>query len=186
MKTKISNWAIFDEIDNGFLFEAPCRKTWDAEKWRYDSSELPAGIPYAQLATWYLWESHLDAALPDGYSTHLPTAWLASELRLKPDINNAGLWYDVAGDIAFQELKGEEDGTVALLRMDVASRVVDKDCTFLSVLISERSAWPGGHNDNAAWRKSKGVCWRSGRGTEVCRWKSDGGNGTSKDSVPES
>ena len=185
-ETKISNWAIFDEIDNGFLFEAPCRKTWDAEKWRYDSSELPAGIPYAQLATWYLWESHLDAALPDGYSTHLPTAWLASELRLKPDINNAGLWYDVAGDIAFQELKGEEDGTVALLRMDVASRVVDKDCTFLSVLISERSAWPGGHNDNAAWRKSKGVCWRSGRGTEVCRWKSDGGNGTSKDSVPES
>ena len=182
----IGNWATFDIIDEAFLFEAPWRKTWDVEKWRFDSSELPAGIPYAQLATWYLWESHLDAALPDGYSTHLPTAWLASELKLNPDINNAGLWYDVAGDVAFQELKGEEDGTVALLRMDVAEQVVDKDCTFLSVLVSERSVWPGGHNDNAAWRRSKGVCWRSGRGTENCVWKSDGGNGTSKDSVPKS
>ena len=188
MKEKIhiehrSEFAAFDEA---FLFEAPCRKTWDAEKWRFDNSELPAGIPYAQLATWYSWESDLDAALPDGYSTHLPTAWLARELKLKPDINNAGLWYDVAGEIVFQELIGEEDGTVALLRMDVANKVADKYCTFLSVLISERSVWPGGHNDNAAWRKSKGVCWRSGRGTETCVWKSDGANGSSKDSVPKS
>ena len=182
----IGNWATFDGIDEAFLFEAPCRKTWDAEKWRFNISELPAGIPYAQLATWYLWESHLDAALPNGYSTHLPTAWLASELRLKPDINNTGLWYDAAGEVAFQELKGQEDGTVTLLRMDVANKVADKDCTFLSVLISERSVCPGGNNDNAAWRRSQGVCWRSGRGTETCVWKSDGGNGTSKDSVPKS
>ena len=182
----IGNWATFDGFGEAYLFEAPCRKTWDAKKWRFNISELPAGIPYAQLATWYLWESHLDAALPNGYSTHLPTAWLASELRLKPDINNTGLWYDAAGEVAFQELKGQEDGTVTLLRMDVAKKVADKDCTFLSVLISERSVCPGGHNDNAAWRRSQGVCWRSGRGTEICVWKSDGGNGTSKDSVPNS
>ena len=182
----IGNWATFDGFSEAFLFEAPCRKTWDAKKWRFKISELPAGIPYAQLATWYLWESHLDAALPNGYSTHLPTAWLVSELRLKPDINNTGLWYDAAGEVAFQELKGQEDGTVTLLRMDVAKKVADKDCTFLSVLISERSVCPGGHNDNAAWRRSQGVCWRSGRGTETCVWKSDGGNGTSKDSVPNS
>ena len=52
-ETRISSWAIFEEIDNGFLFEAPWRKTWDSEKWRFYSSELPLGIPYAQLATWY-------------------------------------------------------------------------------------------------------------------------------------
>ena len=185
-ETHISHWAIIDEINNGFLFEAPWRKTWDAEKWRFYSSELPDGIPYAQLVTWYLWESNLDAALPDGFRSHLPTAWLANELKLKPDINNAGLWLNDAGEIVFQELKGEEDGSVAILRMDVADQVADKDCTFLSVLISERSVWPGGENENAAWRWSNGVCWRSGRGRETCVWKRDGGNGTSKDSVPKS
>ena len=182
----LRHWATFDVIDEAFLFEAPYRTTWDAKKWRFDSSELPAGIPYTRLATWYLWESHLDAALPDGYSTHLPAAWLTNELRLKPDTNNAGLWYDGAGEVAFQELKGEENGIVALLRMDVANKVADKDSTFLSLLLSERSVWPGGHNDNAAWRMSKGVCWRSGRGMETCVWKIDGGNGISKDSVPKS
>ena len=184
-ETRISSWAIFEEIDNGFLFEAPWRKTWDAEKWRFYSSELPRGIPYAQLATWYLWESHLDAALPEGFRSHLPTAWLANELKLKPDINSAGLWLDDAGEIVFQEFTGEEDGSVALLRMDVADKVADKDCTFLSMLISERFVWPGGHNDNATWRRSEGVCWRSGRGIETCVWKSDGGNGTSKNSIPK-
>ena len=184
--TGISSWAIIEEIDNGFLFETPWRNTWDAEKWRFYSSELPRGIPYAPLATYYLWESQLDAALPEGFRSHLPTAWLANELRLKPDLNNAGLWLDDAGEIVFQELTGEEDGSVALLRMDVADKVADKDCTFLSMLISERSVWPGGHNDNATWRRSEGVCWRSGRGIETCVWKSDGGNGTSKNSVPKS
>ena len=183
---EISHWATFDVTDEAFLFEAPWRKTWDAEKWRFDSWELPAGIPYAQLVTRYVWESHLDAALPDGYSSHLPTAWLANELKLKPDINNAGLWLDTAGEIVFQELNGEEYGSVALLRMDVADKVTDKNCTFLSVLISERNVWPGGYNDYAAWRRSEGVCWRSTRGTEVCAWKHDNGNGTSKWYVPKS
>ena len=128
----------------------------------------------------------MDAALPDGFSSHLPTAWLANELKLKPDINNAGLWLDGTDEVVFQELKGEEYDSVALLRMDVAVKATDKDCTFLSVLISERSVWPGGENENAAWRRSNGVCWRSARGTETCVWKRDGGNGTSKESVPKS
>ena len=182
----INHWAISDEIDNGFLFEAPWRKTWDAEKLRFDSWKLPSGIPYAQLVTRYVWESHLDAALPDGFSNHLPTAWLANELKLKPDINNTGLWLDGTDEVVFQELKREEYDSVALLRMDVAVKATDKDCTFLSVLISERSVWPGGKNENAAWRWSNGVCWRSARGTETCVWKRDGGNGTSKESVPKS
>ena len=186
-ETHIYHWALFEEIDNGFLFEAPWRKTWDAKKWRFNSSKLPHGIPYAQLVTRYLWESHLDATLPDGYSSHLPTAWFAKELKLKPDTNNAGLWCDATGKVVFQELKGE-DGAVALLRMDVADQVADKDWTFLSVLISERLVWPGGggYGDKATWRRSEGVCWRSARGTEACVWQRDSGNGTLKDSVPKS
>ena len=35
-ETHISHWAIFEEIDNGLLFEALWRKTWNAEKWRFE------------------------------------------------------------------------------------------------------------------------------------------------------
>ena len=124
----------------------------------------------------------MDATLPDGYSSHLPTAWFAKELKLKPDTNNADLWYDAAGKVVFQEFKGEEEGAVALLRMNVADQVVDKDCTFISVLKSERIVWPGGggYDDKATWRRPEGVCWQSARGTEACVWQRDNGNGTSK------
>ena len=52
-KIDIMDWARFDITDAALLFEALRRKTWDAEKWLYDSWELPAGIPYAQLVTGY-------------------------------------------------------------------------------------------------------------------------------------
>ena len=182
----VMHWGTSDMTDAAFLFEAPWRKTWPDRKWLFDSWQLPSGIEYAQLVTRYRWESHLDAALPEGYSSHLPTAWVAQELNLKADKKISGLWREDQDEIVFQEFTGKEGGEIALLRMDAAQRLAGDHTTFLSVLISERNVWPGGNNKNAAWRRSEGVCWRSGRGIEAKIWKRDNGNGSSAKYVPKS
>ena len=175
----LMNWAINDAISETYLFEAPWRTTWDTEKWKFACWELPAGIPYAQLTTQYVWESHLDAALLDGYSSYLPTVWLAKELNLKPDIDISGCWRNADDEIVFQVLKGNA-GHITLLRKDVADKLVSEDYTFLSMLISERNAWPNRNFDNSTGRRTESVCWQFAKNTKVSVWKSDYGNSTSK------
>jgi hypothetical protein len=180
-----SHWATSDVTDAAYLFEAPWRETWNGRKWLFDSWQLPSGTPYAQLVTRYAWESHLDAALPEGYSSHLPVRWLANELNLRPDRKISGVWRDHNNEVIFQDFEGKEGGTIALLRMDQVQKVAGTENTFLSVLISERNVWPGGDNKNATWRRSEGVCWESGDGLKTVAWKKDNGNGTSKEYVPK-
>ena len=95
-KTKVKNeidlyhWPSPEFVDEGYLYEAPWRMTWPQDKWCYNSSRLPTGVPYAPLAVSYFWESHVDASLPDGYRTWLPMPWLASTLDLRPELSQIG------------------------------------------------------------------------------------------------
>jgi hypothetical protein len=154
--------------------------SWSQEKWIFDSWRLPTGVGYAQMVTHYVWESHLDAALPDGYSSHLPTPWLTQELNLYTDIAHPGVWSDQNDEVVFREFRGDEGGTVCLIRMDKAEEVAARDCTFLSGFISERCAWPGGSNSNAAWHRAEGVCWKNDRGMNVSTWSRDTRNNSSE------
>lgn len=178
-EVNIMDWAISSVTDAAFLHEAPWRNTWNQEKWLFDSWKLPTGVDYAQMTAHYAWESHLDSALPDGYSSHLPIPWLAHKLNLNADHANTGVWRNQKGEIVFREFKGDEGGKVCLLRMDKAEEVIGGECTFMTVLITERNAWPGGSNSNAAWRRSEGVCWRDNQKMKALTWYSDNRNGLS-------
>lgn len=171
-------WAVSDITDAAFLHEAPWRNTWDQSKWIFTSWDLPTGVGYAQMTMHYAWESHLDAALPEGYSSHIPIPWLARQLDLYAD-PAVGVWRDQNDEIVFREVKSEDGETVCLLRKDKVDKIVSGECTFLTVLISERNAWPGGGNSNAAWRRTEGVCWRDSRGMKALSWSRDTRNGKS-------
>ncbi|TBE91242.1 hypothetical protein ELG97_04690 [Rhizobium leguminosarum] len=179
----IQNWSIPELTDSAFLYEAPWRSTWPQDEWLYDKWRVPTGIPYAQLGARYHWESHLDASLPSGYSTYLPTAWLARELKIKPDFSENGMWRDAENNIAFRQFFGDDGSIVALLSEDHFRIIRGEDCTFLTVMIAERNAWPGGHNRRAAWRRSEGVCWQDLHGINKLLWKRDTRNGASTASV---
>lgn len=165
-------WTSSSETDTAYLLEAPWRNTWRQDKWRY-SWRLPDGVPYAELVTSYHWESHLDASLPEGFTTHLPSAWLANELGLRPDLDRIGVWLNGDDEDAFCEMRGNEGGTVCLLKEDEFEKIAGTDYTFLAQFIAERNAWPGGSNRHAAWRRSEGVCWRDGRGINALSWSKD-------------
>lgn len=118
----------------------------------------------------------MDAALPSGYSSHLPIPWLAQELNLNADPANTGVWRNQKGEIVFHEFKGDEGGAVCLLRMDKAEEVIGDEYTLLTVFIAERNAWPGGSNSCAAWRRSEGVCWKDNQKMKALTWYGDSRN----------
>ena len=76
-------------------------------------------------------------------------------------------------ETVFREFKGEDGGSICLLRMDEAELLTNGENTFLSIMIAERNAWPGGSNSRASWRRAEGICWKSGRGLESLTWHSD-------------
>lgn len=170
------NWTISEVTDAAFLHEAPWRNTWNQEKWFFDHWYLPDEVGYAQIAMRYFWESNRDSSLPEGYSCHLPSPWLAQEINLHVDTKQTGVWLDHNNEIVFLEFKGEEGGIVCLLRSDKVEEIVGDKYTFLSTFISERNVWPAGSNSNAAWRRSEGVCWKDGRGMRDLSWDQDRNN----------
>lgn len=180
----LHNWPSPEIIDAGFLYESGWRSSWPQEEWRYDNWRIPTGVPYAPLIASYQWERHLDASLPDGYRTWLPIPWLARELRLQPDFTQPGAWKNPDGDTVLRQFRADEGGAIALISADHIDGILGGESTFLTVMIAERETWPGGGNQNAAWRRAEGVCWRDGRGISQLVWKRDTGNGTSAKLVP--
>jgi len=91
---------------------------------------------------------------------------------LHVDSEQAGVWRDQNDEIIFQEFEGEEGGSVCLIKQDKVNEILG-ECTFLTLLIAERNAWPEGGNGHAAWRRTEGVCWKEGRGMNVRSWNQD-------------
>uniref|UniRef100_UPI004056E6A1 hypothetical protein n=1 Tax=Candidatus Electronema sp. TaxID=2698783 RepID=UPI004056E6A1 len=172
-------WEPRNMTDEAFLYEAPWRTTWPDSKWKFNNWDVPEGVGIAYPVWGYNWESHMDASLPNGFNTHLPAPWLAKELKLTPKINKTGCWTAPNGETVFMEFAGEKGGSLCLLRKDFADQLLGDDLCILWLLIAERNAWPGGSNNNAAWRRSEGLCWHDGKNLKTVTWKRDNGNGTS-------
>ena len=182
----VSSWGPRDLTDGPFLFEAPWRDTWPNEKWNSDVWDAPKGVDIAFPANRYYWESHLDASLPDGFGSHLPSVWLADQLSSSPDYSATGLWNDKDRQPLFVEAVGKEGGVVFLVRESPLTILLEKEelcCLWL--LVAERNVWPGGHNNNAAWRRSEGVCWQQNGRLKVEKWIRDSANGTSRAALPD-
>ncbi|MCI5158800.1 MAG: hypothetical protein D3906_10255, partial [Candidatus Electrothrix sp. AUS1_2] len=178
-KIDLLSWQPPHVTDEAFLYEAPWRTTWPDSKWKFDNRNTPEGVGITYPVWEYNWESPLDASLPDGFNTHLPAPWLAKELKLTPKLNQTGCWTAPNGETVFMEIAGEKGGVLCLLRKDFASKVISDDLCILWLLVAERNAWPGGNNDNAAGRRSEGLCWHDGKKFTTATWKQDRGNGTS-------
>jgi hypothetical protein len=131
-------------------------------------------IPIAFPISSYQWESHLDASLPEGASAFVPSPWLLMELGLSLDPSDFSICRDASGEVLFIASKGGQAGSSAVINEEMFSAYLDRqalDCVWL--FVTERGVWPGGDNDNAAWRRTEGVCWiENGKPTTVT-WKED-------------
>lgn len=88
----VMEWDPLEFTDGPFLREAPWRNTWNQEQWRVDVWNAPKGMQIAFPACRYLWESHLDATLPEGAKALIPSPWLSKALSLSIDKDDAAIY----------------------------------------------------------------------------------------------
>jgi hypothetical protein len=179
-----TTWQPPEYTDAGYFGEAPWRDTWPASRWRTDTWGLPAEVELAFPVSFYQWESHLDASLPEGASYAVPSVWVANELSLSLATGRRDTWELPDGRSAMVSFVSEDRGRTVLLKRDAAEQLNDGgQYAFLWLLIAERSAWPGGNNDLARWRRSEGICWLEGGEFKKETWYRDEGHGSADSSA---
>jgi len=188
MDQEVHDWQPSDYTDGPYLGEAPWRRTWTTSKWKKLMQwKAPPGISIASPVVRYRWESHLDASMPEGAEALIPSPWLSDSLSLHPDPNDASTYHDSNSEVAFIGSAIDDDGSSAIMEENILNEFLKKEklaCIWL--LSGERLAWPSHNIDNAAWRHFRAIAWLENGEVKSKNWKYDGGNGTSKGSVPSS
>lgn len=149
-----------DITDKGYFLENPWRNTWDQTKNETSSYNVPNNTSFSRALNNYIWESHLDASLPNGINFNSPAPWLIKELNLR--FNRQKLtWDDIQGNIVIKNIY-LSGSNCSLINLKAIEKLFREDLTFISVFLSERGAWAQGRNNKVSWVRAEGVCWRSG------------------------
>jgi hypothetical protein len=184
-KLDVDSWTSRDFTNDGYLREAPWRSTWAQEQWStydfYDLGEVEVAYPCFR----HYWESHLDVSMPEGAQALIPAPWLAQRLNLKPHPTDEAVYVDNSGEIRFVCDRSPGDGSHAFIDQQLFQTFLKEDglvCVW--IFVTERSAWPGGDNEDASRRRSEGVVWHErGKPQTVC-WSDDWARGDSEQYVP--
>jgi hypothetical protein len=170
----VTHWNPPEFTDGPYLREAPWRTTWPQMQWQSDGWKTPKDLHVAFPICEYTWESHLDASLPQGARVFVPSSWLTLGLQLLPDQTDVSRYRDATGKCRLVGSKLGGDGSSALIDAETFNAYLDQhalDCVWL--FVAERGAWPGGHNENAAWRRTEGVCWLEAAKPMTLTWNED-------------
>jgi hypothetical protein len=174
----VMQWDAPDVTDGPYLREGSWRRTWDQTQWQTDCWRTRQAIPIAFPISNYICESHLDGSLPKGAHTFVPSPWLMVDLELSLDIADVSICRDSSGKPQFVASNRRLDGSSAVIEAEMLNAHLDchqLDCVWL--FVAERSAYPGGDNDKAAWRRTEGICWIEGGKPNATTWNEDRVNG---------
>lgn len=93
-------WLPGQTTDGPYVGELARRDTWRDEPWTtLDARLIGKSRSYRVIRPTadFLWESHLDGSLPNGFSRHVPIPWLIRGLGLTADTSSLGVFLDAEG-----------------------------------------------------------------------------------------
>ncbi|MEM5527340.1 hypothetical protein WN093_00795 [Gammaproteobacteria bacterium AS21] len=161
-------------IDGPFLREAHWRGTWANEKNKETLSNAPKGCEFTIPVTHYLWESHLDKSLPEGFSMYMPQRWFAEELKVSMSIKSPQQWLNELGNTVVQTSTTSEGRDAVLIdESELNSYAENFGIEPIWILIAERSSFPNGSNSEFCGRRSEGVIWRENGQVKELGWNKD-------------
>ena len=139
-------WLPGQTTDGPYVGELARRDTWRDEPWTtLDARLIGKSRSYRVIRPTadFLWESHLDGSLPNGFSRHVPIPWLIRGLGLMADMNNLGVFLDAKGapTIVTGRARGGDRGSYVLVRRDPFLALARKnDLEPIWTVIGERRA----------------------------------------------
>lgn len=91
------DWLPRQLVDGPYIGELGRRGTWPEDPWCTLSSRGAGperSYKVIRPTVSWLWESHLDESLEDGFARQVPIPWLLTELGLRADVGNEGVYRD--------------------------------------------------------------------------------------------
>jgi hypothetical protein len=170
----VMHWNPPELIDGPYLREVAWRTTCPKTQWYSEGLRGVEDVSVAFPLFRYVWESHLDASLPEGARVYIPSPWLLSALRLSPDRADIAICRDESDEVRFIASTRGADGSLAVINAQLYRNWLDRcelDCVWL--LVAERSVWPGGGNENATWRRTEGLYWIENGKPNTLSWTND-------------
>ena len=177
---EVDGWSTRDSTNRGYLLEAPWRCTWDQEQWSTVDFWNIGQIEIAYPCYRYYWESRRDASLPDGAQALIPAPWLTRRLGLTPNPDDPNVYLDIVGNTRFVSGRSPGDSSHAFIDKDLFDSFLAEDgLSCVWIFVAERSAWPGGGNVHASWRRSEGFVWLKKGKPQMHHWNDDTDKGKS-------
>ncbi|SHL44860.1 hypothetical protein SAMN05518668_10170 [Sphingobium sp. YR657] len=139
-------WLPGQTTDGPYLGELARRDTWRDEPWMtLDARRVGKSCSYRAIRPTanFVWESHLDGSLPNGFSRHVPIPWLINGMGLTADTNNLGVFLDAKGapTIVTGSAEGGARSSYVLVRRDPFLELARKnDFEPIWTVIGERRA----------------------------------------------
>lgn len=162
-----------DFIDGPFFLEAYWRGTWKSEQFTRELRNS-SGVKYSNPVARYIWESHLDKTMQEGFELYMPQRWLSDGLSIKLAENSTSSWIDIAGNEIIKVLGPVKNASAVLICEEALKKYCAKEAlTPFWLLIGERNTWPGGDNDQSCWRRSEGAWWQQNDEWEHISWNRD-------------
>ncbi|HCR1219426.1 TPA: hypothetical protein ONA18_005153 [Pseudomonas aeruginosa] len=91
------------------------------------------------------------------------------------------------GKVQFISSAAGRDGSYAFIdKLIFEAYLKQHELTCVWIFVAERGVWPGGANENAAWRRVEGVIWLDRGKPKMTQWVKDEANGKSRESLPPS
>ena len=163
-----SDFSPRDFYDGPFLFEAFWRNTWEDDS----QEEYDFSIPLAN----FIWESHSDRTLPDGFRARIPQKWFADDLKITQNYRSVGAWSDQDGRVLLQSTPPmpNHQSVVVIDEKTLSDYAEHNDVVPVWLLVAERNTWPlGGDGGCSCWRRSEGIAWRANGKWEYLSWNQD-------------
>ena len=173
-------WLPGQTTDGPYIGELARRDTWRDEPWTTlearvieESTSYRAIRPTAD----FLWESHLDGSLPNGFSRHVPIPWLLRGLGLTADTNNLGVFLDAKGapTIVTGSAKCGDRGSYVLVRREPFLALVrESGLEPIWTVIGERRATTLKRNRHSDIRvRYNGLLWFEGDQAKHVHWSNN-------------
>lgn len=173
-------WLPGQTTDGPYVGELARRDTWPDEPWTtLDARLIGKSSIYNVIRPTadFLWESHLDGSLPNGFSRHVPIPWLIRGLGLTADTNNLGVFLDAKGapTIVTGSAKGGDRGSYVLVRRDPFIDLTRKnEVEPIWTVIGERRATTLNNKRHPDIRvRYNGLLWFEGNTEKHVHWSNN-------------
>lgn len=167
-----TDWEHVDVTDGPFFREFLWRETWRDQFAEFANEQIRSmpDLEIARPVMEYHWESHLDASMPNGARTAMPSTWLATELSLVPSGARFGEFVNRDGELVFFDPSATRASSeVGLVKeKDFLEALAAKGLQCIWVVAGEKNSCPSATRETFGERQyTKIVTVKGGKWTST-------------------